>query len=239
MRGWAKAVGAGLGYVVGGPIGAVFGYIAGQKLSPKFKPMEGHLLVANLLGFTASLLRTSGTPSPEGRQATIRFVAKVFYFDEEDELLAGQLLDRLLAVDLDIAAMAQTFNQHSDNRMRVRLLEILCTLCLLIHGSLRGRELAVLTRIAETLKLDQTRWQAIFNEYQGPSPTLDLACCYALLELYPEVPETEVRAAYRRLAKKYHPDRSAHLDQVAQRRQVERMTLINGAYETIRAQKGY
>ena len=58
MRSWAKAVGAGLGYVVGGPIGAVFGYIAGKKLGPEFKPMEGHLLVANILGFTASLLRT-------------------------------------------------------------------------------------------------------------------------------------------------------------------------------------
>jgi DnaJ like chaperone protein len=239
MKGWSKAVGAGLGYIVGGPIGAVLGYIAGQKLSPKFKPVEGHLLIANLLGFTASLLKTSGSPSPEHRLETIGFVSKLFHFDADDESLAGQLLDRLLTVDLDIEAMAQTFNQHSDIHMRVRLLEILCTVCLLLHGALRGSQLAVLTRIAQTLELDQKQWQVIETRHRGPSPELDIDCCFALLDLYPEATEEEVRAAYRKLAKKYHPDRSAHLNHATQKGHVERMTLTNVAYETIRAGKGF
>jgi DnaJ like chaperone protein len=238
MRGWSKAVGAGLGYLVGGPIGAVLGYMAGHKLTPKLHAQEGHLLIANLLGFTTFFLKTNTAPSAEDRNETVCFISKLFQFDAEDEQMAGELLQRLLEVDLDIHAMARTFKNHSDVPMRKRLLEILATLCLLIEGPLQERQLRLLHRIAEALNLAPAQWQAIESRYRGTSPQLDPACCYALLELHPEVSEEEIRSAYRRLAKKYHPDHLAHLDQVHQRRHAERMTLINAAYETIRTDRG-
>ncbi len=239
MKGWSKAVGAGLGYFVGGPIGAVLGYLAGDKLAPKLQAAEGHLLIANLLGFTTLFLKANSPPSLEDREETVRFVSNLFRFDAEDQHMARQLLDRLLAVDLDIVAMAKSFKVHADKAMRKRLLEILATLCLLIHGPLKGRQLALLTRTAEVLDLSQAQWQAIKSRYQASSPTLDAACCYALLELFPEASDSKIRAAYRRLAKKYHPDLVAQLDHTAQQRYLERMTLINAAYETIRAQRGF
>jgi DnaJ like chaperone protein len=238
MRGWSKAVGAGLGYLVGGPIGAVLGYMAGHKLTPKLHAQESHLLIANLLGFTTLFLKTNTAPSAEDRNETVCFISKLFQFDAEDEQMAGELLQRLLEVDLDIHAMARTFKNHSDVPMRKRLLEILATLCLLIEGPLQERQLRLLHRIAEALNLAPAQWQAIESRYRGTSPQLDPACCYALLELHPEVSEEEIRSAYRRLAKKYHPDHLAHLDQVHQRRHAERMTLINAAYETIRTDRG-
>ena len=238
MRGWSKAVGAGLGYLVGGPIGAVLGYMAGHTLTPKLHAQEGHLLIANLLGFTTLFLKTNTAPSAEDRNETVCFISKLFQFDAEDEQMAGELLQRLLEVDFDIHAMARTFKNHSDANMRNRLLEILATLCLLIEGPLQERQLRLLHRIAEALNLAPAQWQAIESRYRGTSPQLDPACCYALLELHPEVSAEEIRSAYRRLAKKYHPDHLAHLDQVHQRRHAERMTLINAAYETIRADRG-
>jgi DnaJ like chaperone protein len=239
MKGWSKAVGAGLGYFMGGPIGAVLGYMAGHKLTPKLPAAEGHLLTANLLGFTALLLKANTTPSLEQRQETVRFIARLFRFDAEDEHTAGELLDRLLAVDLDILAMAKSFNHHCGKPMRERLLEILATVCLFTHGPLQGRQLGLLSRTAEALNLSQPQWQALKSRYQTLSPTLDIDCCYALLEIFPESSESEIRAAYRRLAKKYHPDLATHLEPCAKRRQVERMTLIKTAYETIRAHKGF
>ncbi|MEJ2235674.1 MAG: DnaJ domain-containing protein [Syntrophobacterales bacterium] len=238
MKGWSKAVGAGLGYFVGGPIGAVLGYMAGHKLTPKLHAQEGHLLIANLLGFTTLVLKANTAPSAEDRSETVRFISKLFQFDAEDEQMAGELLQRLLEVDLDIHAMARTFKNHSDLTMRNRLLEILATICLLIEGPLQERHLRLLHHIAEALNLAPAQWQALKSRYRGTSPQLDPACCYALLELHPQVSAEEIRSAYRRLAKKYHPDHLAHLDQVHQRRHAERMTLINAAYETIRADRG-
>ena len=238
MRSWSKAVGAGLGYFVGGPIGAVLGYMAGHKLRPKLRAQEGHLLIANLLGFTTLFLKASTAPSPEDTRETVRFISRLFQFDAEDEHMAGELLRRLLDVDLDIDAMARTFRNHSDANMRNRLLEILATLCLLIEGPLQERQLTLLHRIAEALDLTAAQWQAIRSRYRTTSPQLDPDCCYALLGLYPTVSLEETRTAYRRLAKKYHPDHLAHLDQISQRRHSERMTLINAAYETIKAGRG-
>ena len=237
MRSWSKAVGAGLGYFVGGPIGAVLGYMAGHKLRPKIQAQEGHLLIANLLGFTSLFLKANTPPSSEDISETVRFISKLFQFDAEDENMARELLQRLLEVELDIDAMARTFKNHSDVHMRQRLLEILATLCLLIEGPLQDSQLTLLHTISKALNLPPAQWQLIKDRYRGTSPQLDLACCYALLELYPEDSDEEIRAGYRRLAMKYHPDRFAHLDQTVQRRHAERMTLINAAYETIRADK--
>jgi DnaJ like chaperone protein len=239
MRGWSKAVGAGLGYIIGGPIGSVLGYMAGHKLAPKTEATEGHLLIANLLGFAALCLKASATPSLEECKETVRFISRLFRFDRRDELMALELLDRLLAVDLDISAMAKSFRNHSNAYMRLRLLKILSTLCLLRHCPLEKPHLALLTEVAELLNLSQSQWQAVMSRYRAQSPMLDAACCYALLGIYPELPENEIRAAYRRLAKTYHPDLVAHLDQTAQKKHMERMTLINSAYETIRAQRGF
>jgi DnaJ like chaperone protein len=238
VKSWSKAVGAGLGYVVGGPIGAVLGYMAGHKLTPKLKAQEGHLLIANLLGFTTLLLKGNLTLSFEEQRETVLFLSRLFRFDREDEQLAAELLQRLLEVELDISAMARTFKGHSDTQMRERLMEILATLSLLMTGPLERGQLALLDQIAEALSLTPAHWRTIKSRYRGPSPQLDIAFCYAILELFPESSEEEIRAAYRRLAKKYHPDRFVLKDLATQRRHAERMTLINAAYETIRVDKG-
>ena len=238
MKSWSKAVGAGLGYVVGGPIGAVLGYMAGRKFAPKIKAQEGHLLIANLLGFTTLLLKANSTPSSEERRETVLFLSKLFKFDREDEELADELLQRLLEVDLDVIAMARTFKKHSDPQMRKHLLETLATLSLLINCPLERGQLALLDEFAESLNLTPAQWRTIKSRYRGPSPQLDTPFCYAILGLFPESSEEEIRAAYRRLAKKYHPDRFALQDQSVQRRHAERMPLINAAYETIRADRG-
>ena len=238
MKSWSKAVGAGLGYAVGGPIGAVLGYMAGRKLTTKLKAQEGHLLIANLLGFTTLLLKTNSIPSSEDRREAVLFLSRLFRFDREDEQLADELLQRLLQVDLDILAMAKTFKSHSDTKMRERLLEILATVSLLIHGPLEKDQLLLLDEIAEALNLTPAQWHTIKSQYRGPSPQLDISFCYAILDLYPESSEQEIRAAYRRLAKKYHPDRFALRAQITKERYSKRMPLINAAYETIRTERG-
>ena len=239
MEGWSKAVGAGLGYVVGGPIGAVLGYMAGQKLAPKLKAQKGHLLIANLLGFTTLLLKVNQTASVEERREIVLFLSRIFRLDKEDEQLAYELLQRLLEVELDIFAMARTFKGYSDTQMRVRLLEILATLSLLINCPLEREQLALLDEIAGALSLTPAQWRTVKSRYRGPSPQLDTPSCYAILQLFPGSSEEEVRAAYRRLAKKYHPDRFVLEDQSIQRTHGQRMALINAAYETIRADRGF
>jgi DnaJ like chaperone protein len=237
MKGWPQAIGAGLGYLAGGPIGALLGYIAGQRIAPALPSEQAHVLLACLLGFVAVLLKAQSTPATEDRQNTVRFISRLFRFDSEDEHLARQLLDQLLAVNLDMEAMASTFRGHTEPPLRRQLLEILLTVCRL-RGPLQRGHLQTLARVASALHLEEGQWQGLTARYLQRSPSLDLDCCYALLGLYPDSPITSVKAAYRRLAKKYHPDRSVHLDHASQQQSADMMTLINSAYEAICAQQG-
>jgi len=60
-----------------------------------------------------------------------------------------------------------------------------------------------------------------------------LAWAYATLELAPSAPSKDVVRQYRRLAKRWHPDRYAN-DPQAEADASQRMRLINGAFEVIR-----
>src|SRR3954470_22941522 len=51
---------------------------------------------------------------------------------------------------------------------------------------------------------------------------------YAVLGVRPGAPETEIAAAYREAAKRWHPDRAGEAGQ-------ERMAEINAAYDLVRA----
>lgn len=235
MKSLSKALGVGLGYLAAGPVGAILGYVAGKKMLPSESPEErGPILLSGLLGFTAVVLRAEGSPAAEKRRQSVRFLSRLLAFDPEDEEITSQLLDQLLAVELDVAAIGRTVNNHADAALRRHLLEILFTICRL-HGPLKPWHLENLSRIASALKaVDRRQWQNLKARYQAPLPDLNTECCHALLGLPLDASAQELKAAYRRLAKTYHPDYSLQLDFEAQRRNADMMTLINAAYGTIR-----
>ena len=57
---------------------------------------------------------------------------------------------------------------------------------------------------------------------------------YAVLGVEPGAGQEEVRAAYRRLAAQYHPDKVAHLGEDFQRLAEQKFKTIQAAYEVLR-----
>jgi len=234
MNRLAKALGVGLGYLAAGPIGAVIGYLVGEGVGPR---EEEQLLVAILLGLTAALLRIHGVPPPEDRRRAACFISRLLRCDAHDERLIHQLLEQFLPLDLDIEAMARSFSGSADRPMRRQLLEILSTVCRL-QGAAAEQHLDLLTRIATAANLPEEDWEGIKTTVLAPSPILSLEPCFALLELIPDAPPAEVKRAYRRLAKRYHPDRTNAAPPHKLRVNTERLLLITTAYQTIRKNRG-
>lgn len=63
--------------------------------------------------------------------------------------------------------------------------------------------------------------------------------CYSVLGLAPQCTEAEAQAAYRALAKHYHPDLVAHMAPEFRALAEERMKEINGAYFELRRLRGW
>ena len=61
---------------------------------------------------------------------------------------------------------------------------------------------------------------------------------YKVLEVTPEATDQEIRAAYRRLALKHHPDRVATLGEDVRRAAEEKFQEINNAKEQIYKARG-
>ena len=66
----------------------------------------------------------------------------------------------------------------------------------------------------------------------------DSESAYTILEISPSATDDEVKAAYRRMAMKNHPDKVATLGPEVQKAAAEKFRKIQEAYETIKKQRG-
>lgn len=74
------------------------------------------------------------------------------------------------------------------------------------------------------------------NQYRPDYSALNSA--YAMLEVSPSVSDDELKAAYRKMAIKHHPDKVASLGPEAQKAAEEKFSKIQAAYETIKKHRG-
>jgi DnaJ like chaperone protein len=61
---------------------------------------------------------------------------------------------------------------------------------------------------------------------------------YKILEITKDVTDDEVKKAYRKMAKKYHPDKVQHLGEEHQKGAEEKFKSIQKAYEAIQTERG-
>ncbi len=75
------------------------------------------------------------------------------------------------------------------------------------------------------------------NRSAGPQPADRQPCPppHQVLEVAPDATASQIKAAYRRLAAKYHPDKFTHLDDQFRRLAEERFKQIQAAYQEMTA----
>ncbi|MDC7995086.1 TerB family tellurite resistance protein [Altibacter sp. HG106] len=62
---------------------------------------------------------------------------------------------------------------------------------------------------------------------------------YKILEVAPEASNNEIKAAYRTMVKKYHPDKLQHMDEAYQKGAQEKFQKVQEAYEQLQAERGF
>ena len=134
MAKWkGKAIGAGLGFLFGGPFGAILGTMTGDffdkslRQIPTGRPSSNQErslnFVTHLVGILVSIAKADGRVSTQ----EINIIERAFVgfgFKGEDLSFIRSLINQTSRVDMDLRAVCYEFKQYSSYEERLSLLRI-------------------------------------------------------------------------------------------------------------------
>lgn len=128
---------------------------------------------------------------------------------------------------------------HMSEGQRLQLLNYLVTIAK-ADGSVSSEEILSLNDIALHLNLTLQDVESMLNmgysysnNQSNTQPQNNLAAAYKVLGILPSATDDEVKAAYRKMALKHHPDRVASLGEDIRKAAEEKFQEINAAKEAI------
>ena len=124
--------------------------------------------------------------------------------------------------------------QHMDYAQRLQLLNFLVQIAQ-ADGSVPQSEIDALQFVGSNLGISTDDISSMFNLSSGGN---NLEAAYKILGITPDATDDEVKAAYRRMALKHHPDRVATLGEDVRKAAEQKLQEINAAKETIYKARG-
>ena len=262
--GAVKWIGGFLGWVTMGPIGALIGFLLGKAVETYidgshqlpggdsaggqggYQQPGGYQRTTTNRRYTADeqrnsffvslLVLSSAVIKADGKTlpAELNFVREFFRtnFGEQAAQQAMQILQQLDRQQVNIYSVGDQIASNMNYSQRMQLLQYLVQIAM-ADGNFDKSEKSVLEAIASVIRLTSTDAASIISMYYKEEQS-----AYTILEISPSATDDEVRAAYRRMAMKNHPDRVSTLGPEVQKAAAERFQQIHEAYETIKKQRG-
>lgn len=239
MGNFGKWIGGGLGFVMGGPIGALIGFLAGsvvdnttittsQYSGTPYRTRPGDFGMS-LLVLVAAMMKADGKVVKSELDYVKQFFVRQFGQQAAQEAIV--MLKDILKQDIPVRDVCLQISQNMDYSSRLQLIHLLFNIALsdtVIHPS----ELDVVERMSGYLGIASSDFISIRNMFV---PETDSA--YKILEIDPSASDDEVKKAYRRMAMKYHPDKVSHLGEEFRKSADEKFKKVNEAYERIKKER--
>lgn len=240
MSKWNKWLFGGLGWALGGPIGAVLGFALGSVTdkeegrpaydtgSPATVPND---FSAALMVLCAAVMKADQRMMRSELDYVKAFFTRTFgeAHTRERMLLFRELLNQ----EIPIGAVCQQIRSHIDHASRLQMMHLLYGLAA-SDGSVSPEEETVLERIATLTGISGKDYMSIKAMF-----VRDRHAAYKILEIESSASDDEVKKAYRKMAMKYHPDKVHHLGPQYQTDAQEKFRKINEAYEDIKKLRGF
>lgn len=262
--GYGKWIGGILGFMAQGPLGALAGFAIGSLFDTAAGSVEqggertagGNMndyedagyggrrnsFLFSMLVMASYIIRADGRIMHSEMEFVRRFLRMNFgdaAVEEGQQILLNLFEQRKRMEQTDPQSFRRTI--HDCGRQiaanlgyeeRLQLLNFLVQIAQ-SDGNVCMEEIDALKEVAIAMGLSVQEVESMLN-LKGDS----LAEAYKVLEVEPTVTDDEVRAAYRRLALKHHPDRVATLGEDIRRAAEEKLQQINAAKERIWKARG-
>ena len=212
----------------GGPGYGPGGY---QRTGGRYSQAEQrNSFFVSLLVLSSAVIKADGRVHPSELQAVREFMRRNFGVQAETQ--AMQILDRLNASQVNIYTVGDQIAANMNYSQRLQLFHYLVGIAT-SDGDFSKSEKDALEAIAAVIRLTSTDASSVIAMYYKEADS-----AYTVLEISPSATDDEVRAAYRRMAIKNHPDKVATLGPEVQKAAAEKFRKIQEAYETIKKQRG-
>ncbi len=233
---YAKWLGGALGWAFGGPIGGLVGFSLGYLLQnatlevgPTRDPSGGHThqgdFAISLLVLAAEVMRADDRVLKSELNYIKRFLVAQFGEDKSVELL--RVLKDLLQRDIDLAPVCRQIVGFMNHAQRLQLVHFLVGVAN-ADGELHKKEWEVVSRIARLLMISEKDLLSLEAMYE-----VDTDRYYRILEIEPNANAQEIKAAYRKMAKKYHPDKLGDVGEDVKKAAEEKFRQVQQAYEKL------
>jgi len=142
------------------------------------------------------------------------------------------LIGKMIKKQIPAHDAARQIGQYMDMAQRLQLLHYLYGVAA-ADGHVHSKEVEIIERIALNMRVPQRdvdSIKAMFYKEVGSS--------YTILEIDASASNDEIKKAYRRMAKRYHPDKVATLGEEVKRGATEKFKQVQEAYEQIKKERG-
>lgn len=232
-----------LGFIIFRFPGAIIGYLIGSFLEsnsnrPSFNPYQSSRQVTpadfelNLLSLASLVIKADGKVS----QTELDYVRMYFVqaYGKERANATFRLFNEVIKKrEISAVKIANYLRQRTRYESRLQIIHFLFSIAD-ADGHVSEAEIRMINEISGYMGVypdDFSSIKAMF--FKNPDSA------YKILEIDKNASVSEIKAAHRKMVKKYHPDKLQHLDEAHRRGGEEKFKKVQEAYEQIRREKGF
>lgn len=249
MSNFSKWLGAGIGFTFGGPIGAILGFVAAtvvdkftnedfvkeqQKYQKDFQQKRAQTLSGDfeisLLILASVVIKVDGKVD----ERELNFVRSQFVgmYGKDRANKAFQLFKGMMKKQVSSRQVCIQIRQHMPHSSRLQLIHFLFGIAK-ADEYVSDIEVDEIRKIAGYLYVNQYDFESIKAMFYKSSDS-----AYKILEVEKSVTDSELKTAYRKMVKKYHPDKLIGLGDEHLKGAKEKFQRIQEAYEAIKKERG-
>jgi len=234
--GYGKWIGGGLGWAFGGPIGAIIGFSLGSMFegvsSGQYASRGTHRGDFNmsLLVLSAAVMKAD----QKVMRSELEYVKAFFYrqFGNDEGARLIQMLNEILKQNINVQEVSMQVGQFMDDSSKLQLVHFLFGIAA-ADGKYHPDEVEVIKQICGYMGVSNADYQSIHAMF-----VKDSHWAYDVLEITKNASDSEVKKAYREMAKRHHPDKVGHLGDDIKKAATDKFQKVNAAYEEIKKQRG-
>lgn len=234
---YTKWIGGIAGFMYGGFLGAFVGYYLGKTIGKNFgskKKMFEMSFEMSLLVLATIVIRADGKIKKSELDCVRLFFIQAFGKSKAD--IYFKVFNEIKQKPFpSIRSICMEINNSVNHKTRLQIIHFLFSLA---HsdGDIDTKELEIVRKIAKYFWINDHDFHSIEAMFLNKN---NIVNSYTILGLDESASDDDVKKAYRKIVKKYHPDKLVGVSNDVRNMAKTKFQSVKDAYEQIRKKRGF